>query len=281
MTLSGKPEGALALKMETDGIPRAKVAINGQDLDAVLDTGAGFSVVSQSVARKAGVRPLNASLRIVPGGGAVTNAGIGVADEFVIAEAKFRNVVVLILPDDDMDIFGQTRVEAIVGLPVFLKMGRISVQPENGGLTFAFGPSGARPGAGSNMRLHKLSLILGGTLNRPAPHPVNMMLDTGASVTSFHDRFAASFPELVANAPQVSVRSAVIGDASLSRQARRLGPLPFDFGGTAITIDGANVYDDRRPAYHGVLGQDVLRGGFTADFEAMTFALAPQGARAN
>jgi hypothetical protein len=276
MTLAGKAEGRLPLKLEKDGIPRARVAINGLRQLAVFDTGAGFSAVSQSVAKKAGVRPLDGSLHVVPGGGRETSAGIGVADELFIADTKFRNVVVLILPDDSMDIFGGARVDVIVGLPIFLKMGRVSILPEGGSLTFAFEPSGRQPGDNSNMRLHKLSLILSGTLKEPEPAPVNLLLDTGASVTSFHDRFAASFPALVANAPKISSKSAVIGEASLSRQARKLGELRFEIGGTGFAITGAEVHEDRRPAYHGVLGQDVLRAGFIADFDAMTFELAPQ-----
>jgi hypothetical protein len=279
MTLSGNTRGMLPLKVEKDGIPRARVTINGLDQEAFLDTGAGFSAISQSVAKRAGVRPLKASMRVVPGGGAVANADIGVADELVIAEAKFRNVVVLILPDDDMDILGDTKMGAIVGLPVFLKMGSIAIlpEPDSGGLAFAFRPSNGRPSEASNMRLHKLSLVLSGTLKRPEPAAVNMLLDTGASGTSFNTRFAASFPELVADAPKVSTKSSVIGEASLSRQARRLGELSFDVGGTTFTIAGADVHEDRRPAYHGILGQNVLRIGFIADFEAMIFELAPRG----
>jgi hypothetical protein len=58
MTLSGKTNGLLPLKREKDGLLRASVAINGLDQLAVFDTGAGFSAISQSVAEKAGVRPL-------------------------------------------------------------------------------------------------------------------------------------------------------------------------------------------------------------------------------
>jgi predicted aspartyl protease len=271
MTLSGKTQGALPLKMGKDGIPRGRFEINGVAQEAVFDTGATFSVVSQSVARQAGVRALNTSLRFAPGGGAEASGGLGVADELVIAEAKFRNVVVLILPDKDMGVLGETG--AIVGLPVFLKMGRISMLPEGAGMTLAFGPSGGQPGEKSNMRLHKLNLILSGTLEGAQPRPVNMLLDTGASVTGFYARFAASFPDLVASAPTSSSTSAVIGETSLSRQARLLSELRLDAGG-AFAITGAYVHDDDRPAYHGVLGQDVLRRGFTADFEAMTFELA-------
>lgn len=278
MTLSGKLQGRLPLRIEKDGIPRVTVAINGLNQEAVLDTGASFSAVSQSVAKKAGVRPLKATIRIVPGGGVVSKAGIGVLDRLVIAETTFRNVVVLILPDDDMDIFsGETKVGAIVGLPVFVKMGTIAMLPDNGGLAFAFRPSGSRPHTAPNMRMHKLTLIVTGTLKRPEPAAISMQLDTGASVTSFNARFAASFPELVANAPAVSSTSAVIGEASLSRHARRLGELRFEFGGTSFTLAGANAYADQRPAYDGALGQDILSVGFVADFDAMTFELAPSG----
>jgi predicted aspartyl protease len=279
MTMTGADKGMLQLRMETDGIPRAKVSINGSDEEAVFDTGATFSAIGQSVAKKAGVRQLGASLRISPGGGPEASAGIGVADELVIAETTFRNVVVLILPDDDMDIFGSTaKVGAIVGLPVFLKMGKISMLPaEGGGLAFVFAPSSGQPGETSNMRLHKLNLVVSGTLKRPAPAAVNFLLDTGANGAFFNSRFADTFPELVADAPKVSTKTAVIGEASLSRQARQLGELRFEIGGKSLVVTGANVYDDNRPAYHGVLGQALLRTGFVADFGKMTFELAPKG----
>jgi predicted aspartyl protease len=280
MTMTGKPQGMLPLKLEKDRIPRAQVAINGLVQWVALDTGSAFSVVSQSVAKQAGIRPLGAAVSFSATGNHEADAAIGVAGELVIAEAKFSNVVFLIVPDDDLDIFGdQAKVGAIVGLPVFLKMGRIAMLPENGGLIFAFQPSGGQPGAASNMRLHKLVPILSGTLKRPEPAAIGMLLDTGASVTSFYSRFAASFPELVAGAPVVSSTSGVIGEASLSRQARRLGELRFDVGGTAFTITGAKAYADQRPSYDGALGQDILHVGFIADFGTMTFELAPKGAQ--
>jgi hypothetical protein len=103
-----------------------------------------------------------------------------------------------------------------------------------------------------------------------------MLLDTGASVTSFYSRFAASFPELLADAPTVSSTSGVIGEASLSRPSRQLGELRFEVGGTSFTITGAKAYADQRPSYDGALGQDILSVGFIADFGAMTFELAPR-----
>ena len=283
MTQSGNQQGLLPLRVEKDGIPRAKVSINGSDQEAVLDTGAAFSAVSQSVAAKAGVRPLKATIRIVPGGGVVSKAGIGVLDKLVMGETTFSNVVVLVLPDDDMDIFGDdAKVGAIVGLPVFLKMGSIAILPDGSGQpVFAFRPSAGQPGDASNMRLHKLSLIVTGTLKRPEPAAINLLLDTGASATGFYERFATSFPELVADARRVTTKSAVIGEAALSREARKLGELRFEVGGTSFSLTGANMHDDRRPAYHGILGQDLLRAGFIADFGAMTFELAPRSKTAN
>jgi predicted aspartyl protease len=279
MTMSGDARGMLPLSMEKDGIPRATVSINGGDETAVLDTGASYSAISRSAARKAGVRSLGPSLRFAPGGGPAASAGIGVVDELTIAKTTFHNVVVLILPDDDMDIFGsQAKVGAIVGLPVFVEMGRITMLPaENGGLAFIFAPASGQPGETSNMRLHKLNLVLTGVLKRPAPAPVNLLIDTGANGAFFNDRFAQSFPELVAGAPTVSTMAAVIGEASLSRQARQLGELRFEIGGRSFTITGANLYDDDRPAYHGVLGLAALRTGFVANFGAMTFEFVPNG----
>jgi hypothetical protein len=278
MTLSGNPRGALLLKLEKDGIPRAKVAINGQDEWAILDTGASFSAVSRSMAQKAGIRSLGASARFSASGNREANAGLGVADELVIAQTTFRNVVVLILPDEDMDIFGSaTKASVIVGLPVFVKMGSIAMLPEkNDALIFIFLPSGGQPGAASNIRMHKLTPIVTGTLKNPDPAPISMHLDTGANATTFNARFMASFPELMADTPAVSTTSAAIGNASLSRQARKLREFRIDIGGTGVTLDGAHAYEEKRPAYDGALGQDALRKGFIADFDEMIFELAPR-----
>jgi predicted aspartyl protease len=279
MTMSGKTSGALPLTFEKDGIPRTTVSIAGDKVEAVLDTGASFSAISQSLARKAGVRPLSSAVRVAPGGGRAASASIGVVDQLVVAETTFRNVVVLIVPDSDMDIFGgEAKVGAIIGLPVFLKMGTIAMLPAaNGAVAFIFTPSRGQSGETSNMRLHKLNLVLTGILKRPEPATINMLLDTGANGTFFNARFADAFPELVANAPKVSTKASVIGEASLSRQARRLGQLGVEIGGRSFTISGAELYDEDRPAYHGVLGQALLRAGFVADFGTMTFAFAAKG----
>jgi predicted aspartyl protease len=99
---------------------RVPVRINGRPSDAVLDTGASYSIVTRSFARLAGVREIADSeayglglhQKPIP-------LTFGVVDEWTIADARLTSVPVMIMPDDALHFEtarGPLPISSVLGL---------------------------------------------------------------------------------------------------------------------------------------------------------------------
>lgn len=89
-----------ALRYDRNGIPIARVEVNGHAVELGIDTGAGMTVLSDSAARHAGVRELRpAPMPVFDSLGQSIPARIGVA-EVRVAGMAIDALPVLVLPDE-------------------------------------------------------------------------------------------------------------------------------------------------------------------------------------
>jgi predicted aspartyl protease len=274
MSLSGQTRGLVPVKIDNVGLPRMTALFGGVQQEVVLDTGASLSAVSESAAARLGLRYLPEEVLVISSVGSSTGSRLAVADHLSIGETKFQHVLFAVIPDDAMAISrDKYHIDVILGLPIFLKLGRVAILPRDGQHVFVFGSSGLSASDRSNLLLNGLSLLATAILQTGEPVRINLLVDTGAVQTSFTDRLTPAIPDLVAAAAVVQSSPIGIGGGTRARPARRLGSLSLTVGDQDFSVTGADLFEGTRDSYHGILGQDVLSSGFVADFEAMTFEL--------
>lgn len=249
---------------------RTIVAIDGKRQEAVVDTGANLSVITETSARKLG-------LEIMEGGSVRSSSRasvpvrLAVARHLDIAGTSLTNVVFLVLKDADLQLPlpGGYDIPAIIGFPVLRALGRVTFTPDAmiiGG-TQPAGKGADLVASGSNLFVHV----------RMNGIEVPLHLDSGASSTALGPRFSAEHQAVV---------------AALQRRATRFGGAGGVTEGTAFVLRDAEVEvgsaKARLPAIdvgapqpnstenYGTLGQDVLRllGAYTVDFARMKLTLA-------
>ena len=253
------------------GLSRADATVNGRVQDAVLDTGAGLSVVSQSTATKLGLRMLDGAATIGAAAREAVPTRIGIAERFAFAGLELRDVAFLVLDDAQLQlpVPGGYSIDAIIGFPVLREFRRLRF--ERGG---ALVPEpGARAATTENLRVVSNALYVDAKVRDV---PLALHLDSGGPRSFLTTRFAQRHPHFVDGLPRKDERMAGAG-GSTTRVSALMPKAHIDVAGARATLaelpvvveDGADVQAQN----FGLMGGDVLDQfeHWTLDFEAMTF----------
>jgi len=278
MRLLQPARGTLAITPDRAGLSRVPVVIDGHAQDALLDTGAQFSTLSASAARRAGIRMLSQPVTVGSSTEQSVATRLGIASRLRIGRAVLANVVFIVLPDAALSFaHGAYTIDAIVGLPVFLALGRIGFV--NGASpAFVYGRArGRTTGAAGNAKL-----LLSGLEPLVLTHvlgmvrPLRLKLDTGANATLLDHAALRDAPRLLAHAEGRALRLGGAGGDATDRKALRLPSLTLVISGRHIKLGNVAVTSGGGQSSDGTLGQDVLRqaGRLTLDFHAMTVSMS-------
>lgn len=265
--------GAVLIERDAARLARIPVGVNGRGRRFVLDTGANFSVVTESEAAALGLRILGETAGI----GSITQdsaaSHIGVADEVTIGDVVFRNVVFLVMPDASLTFAGGAySIPGIVGFPVISQLERLEVGPApDGGEQMGWGPSGRAP-AERDLFVDGLTPRVYVRVAGGPPSP--FAFDTGANRTTLRPALLAERPELAAEAVETTEQVGGAGGTQ-TVSARRTPQVTLQIDEAKRTLSNVSVADEKAggEAIRGRLGQDVLAQGYVMDFPAGDFQL--------
>lgn len=260
------------VELRDGGLP---FSINGVQATYWFDTGAELSVLSESEAKRFGLRIHPAPVKVGDVNGTQVNTRIAVADELSMGSVRLKHVAFLVLPDDQPP-FNELSPgsRGLIGIPVLLAFERFAWGADK---KFEIGPKS------SNRSVPHANLCFDGN------HPVVQVrydnrtlvfaLDTGASNTDLYPPFAAAFPELIRSAVKTdSYKMEGVGGATYM-EAATLESLKFSIGGFPVALKSAGVLlkptTDSSKFFAGNLGIDLLQQVHktTFDFKAMALTL--------
>jgi hypothetical protein len=268
--------GRIPLSRDMAELPRAEASINGRAQEAVLDTGAAYSTVTESTAEKLGLAIFDGEVSVGAAAVEAVASRLALADEVELGGARFRNVIFIVVPDDALSFAdGLYTIDAIIGFPVLARLERLVFEANADGEWLAYGPS---QGAGAgNLFLEGLSpMVL--VEAEQAGEPLRLMLDTGARVTNLSRRALEAHPALSAAAVARAGSVGGAGGSAVEEDALAIPSLTLRIAGVPVTLSEVMVFSSGEAGRrHGLLGQDVLRAGkgYVIDFAAMSFELLP------
>lgn len=276
MTWTVAEAGTVRIERDLAQLARADVAINSAPQQAVLDTGAGYSTIAQSAAERLGLRFLDAEVTVGSVSAEAVAARLAIADRLTLAGGEFRDVVFIVMPDAALTFAGGAyRIEAIVGLPVLRRLGRLEFARSEDGERLQHMRSPHQRGPESNMSLDGLRPVARISANGAQ---LSMLLDTGARRSALYQRAAQAHPQLVAES---ETRQTRIGGAGgeVTQDALSIPRLALDVAGAEVALEDVSVLPNARGDDDGVVGQDVMRAGrgYAIDFDAMRFELLDAG----
>jgi len=266
----------MPMKLSSTGTPVIRASANGRaESDFWLDTGASMNVVSESFARRHGVRIISERQ-----GAAGTSTRrkvvfrMGAIDSLKFGNLTLRRVPVIVLRDRDLSFkllfVTLLKIDAIIGWPVISRFrARLDYPQRQFALGYPTAPGGTRAGQNNagpgGTRAGPRNLFFTGQpcvqVAVDSSGPLNFILDTGASLSTITK---SGLARLLA-APRLSRSLGCVGGAGGS-----------DAGGiraikaARLTIAGQELYPVSLAVHDvpdeglvvspdGLLGEDVLR----------------------
>ncbi len=259
--------------MQAFDLIRVPVGVNGHDSAAILDTGASYTIVTQSFAKLVGVREIPDSKAF--GRGLHTKEfplTFGVIDRLDFVDFSVQNVPVMLMPDDAL-LFETSRgafpVPMVIGLHL-IKQFRVSLDYAGRTIGLTRVPfRGTARDPGQNLFVARGRLFARASINRYGWY--EMLLDTGSEPTMLTStgvvraKLSASgkfYPKTLyglgkSQAAWARVDSVTIGVA--------------DFG---VRFENLVVKEDDGALEDGILGTSFLKNFRVAiDFQKMQMTL--------
>jgi predicted aspartyl protease len=275
MTLTGAPRGVLAVQRDRAHLARSKVLVNALEQEAVLDTGASFSTITESNAKRLGLRILDKKAHIHSFSVGEYLVSLAVADRLDFGGGTLHNVVFLVVPDADLSFAGGAyQIPMILGLPVFMAYGRVEFA--SGGATerLKLGSDAGTTRIPPNFILDAVQPLALASVEG-IDKPLRMFLDTGAQKTHLTSLAIQAVPELANEASRSGVTIGGAGGSFVDADAQSIPTLTFVVGGERVELKDVQVLSRSEKVIQGSIGQDVMgRGqGFILDFDRMVFLL--------
>jgi predicted aspartyl protease len=274
MTIAWRGPTRLRTTRNAIGSRVTELEVNGVKQQWLLDTGANYSVVSRSFARRLGLKVLPGSAQTGSGGTGLENAlQAAVIPSMQVGGATLHNVVVLILDDANLKIsLGDQsyQTNAILGYPVFQAM-RVITFTHNG--EFEAGKTAYRSGSGTPMFMRRLVPVVNLKANGVA---LPFTLDTGASGTDLSVRYYERFKDSDLSWKQDEDESFGAG-GSIKRKIYKQPLLRLAVGDKIAFLRDVSITPRKMNSgldeLYGNIGQDLFRSfeSFTLDFADMRF----------
>lgn len=251
------------------------LSVNGVTAAWILDTGANFSTVSASFARRLGLQLSKGEAQTQGVTGAENKLHIAILPELKLGGSTVRNIVLLVLEDSSLNVpsgeKSRYQIQAVLGYPVLQAMQQITFTSDGHVLA---GPGSPASSQGARLFMNQLTPLLA---CRVQDREVLFSFDSGADHSAFSARYYGAFP---AQFRGLKKRPYGMGGAGGVRRmdVYYLPDAELGVGTTAVTLrsvpvlpplgtDGDKVF--------GNLGRDLIDSyrSFTIDFRTMRFEL--------
>lgn len=251
-------KGDLDLKYNRDMVSliRIPVSINGKSEHFVFDTGANLSVLSESEAKKMGVKILDVNFDVTSSSRSAVQSKMGVADKIEIGNVIFRNVVFIILPDKSLSFLGGLyKIKGIIGLPVIAQLGEIQITKNK----HLFSPASPSESDLRNLGLNGNTPFVNVNFFG-SYHPY--IFDTGAATGILGGKFYSNYSDSLKNTKSSSGH---VGGAGGVQKISivKISHLNYELANqkgmlkrSMIQLDGSS---EAIGDYYGIVGEDIFK----------------------
>jgi tetratricopeptide (TPR) repeat protein len=196
---SGESTARVPFRFGRPDVPRITARVNGTDIEAILDSGAVLSIISERLAASVSVRSLGTYEGTFYGLlGEPIQVHFGMLDTLNIGEMTISNVPVAIMPDDKMRFLigkkdgQQFNMDFLLGTNL-LKEFRIELDFDRNRLTLkALTPADRRPDPDQNLFFEGFRPYVRGAINRKGWYL--FVLDTGSEITFLNETRLRTLP---------------------------------------------------------------------------------------
>jgi hypothetical protein len=226
-------------------------------LGIAFDTRAHISTVTQSFAKKLGLKILDVSFEESSGiTGIKFKSGLGVADSLYIGDILIQNAVFQVLPDEQLHFPSlDYTLDGILGFQVIAQFKEVHIF--RGG-EFTILPT-STPSQLNNLAFDGSTTVISAVCDNDT---ISFHLDTGATGTELYGNYFKRFKtRIMSNGRLETVESGGVG-GSIETQVYILPEVTFEIGGKKIELKEIAVRTEsafKGQRYNGNIGQDIIK----------------------
>lgn len=252
------PAGAV-IPWQKDKIGLMEIPLKTGDsvYQAIFDTRANISSISETYAKKLGIKLLNVSF--MEGSGATGNqfkVSLGVADSLWLGNILVRHAVFQVMPDAVLYLAPiDFNLNIIIGYPVIVQLKEIHIL-RNGTMTIPAHPVDSNV---SNLALDGLDPIVSCIIGTDT---LCFKFDTGAAASDLYDTYFSKYRTAVtAHGKAVTMKVGGAGGVA-ENKIYEINDFKLTIGSKTVTLPKISVHIDPIPntteKFYGNLGQDII-----------------------
>ncbi len=254
--------GDTKLEMKNHELP---ININENKISFPFDSGANFSIIIYSLAKKFGLEIPQGQINVESITGEKVKARMGVAKKLVFGNVQLSNVIFLVFDDEDMYIKpAKFQLRGLIGSPVIEALQELTIY-KNGTVNI---PQNPTPGSNlHNLCFDSFNPIIQGEYKR---EKLAFTFDTGADKSKLDLPFYKKFEkEIKGHYPTTKEKMMGIGSVK-EFNAYEMSNVKINIGGKTAVFDKIKVIPEKNTSsteyFYGNLGQDLIN-----QFNSVTF----------
>lgn len=258
------------------GTRSVDLTVNGRKLPWMIDTGANYSVLSESAARRMKLTLRDASYEVVGSTDHSVTTRFAVVPRLPIGGIVLHNVVAAVVPDAALYMRSPRynyQIEAALGYPALAQLGRFRMDAHG---TLTIDRAGPLLRSGARLYMDQLTPLVEVEISGDKQL---FKIDTGATRTTLYASYAARFSKSAGTWRRTRTTATGLGGRIASEAA--IEPrLQVVADGRSITERDVSVAlkGNRNDPFLGNIGQPLLmaNGSYTFDFRTMRILFGPE-----
>ena len=251
-----KDETKLKMKRDLAGLYTIPVTYNNETFDFVFDTGANFSTITESYAKKLDLVFTGGTIKVGAITGIKIDSRIAWAKSFFIGNMEIKNALFLVLKDEDLSFAGGVyKINGIIGFPVIAEMGEVIISKE-GELDVPLTPSVTNK---NNLLIDGFNPLVEVDYKN---NPMCFTFDTGAKTTMLYIPFLKDYEKEITS--EYKLEDIKFGGAGgdIKVPGYNLKNVELKIADDKVVIPGLSLISeslkDKEEVFYGNLGQDFI-----------------------
>jgi len=248
-------DSKIPLKKDLAGLINIPVKSAGVEEEFIFDTGANFSVVNETYAKKMKLKILDGKIQVGSITGKSIASKLAYAELLEIGNVKLENVLFLVMPDESLSFAGGLYViNGIIGLPVIKEMKEVHIKNDE-----IYIPKQKTPGTLANMLIDGFVPaieVIDGT------DSLAFTFDTGAKATLLYSSYYKRNKTKIESKYEMEEIEFGGAGGTVKVKGFRIKDIILRVGNSKIKLDDVRVVaekiKDHDKSYFGNLGQDYM-----------------------
>lgn len=255
MEINISENSMIPIRRDIAGLQNVSVTIKNDSLDFAFDTGAEFSVIVESLARKYGVKIFEDKVRVGTATSKIVEGHMGLSD-IKLGNIELKNVVFLVLSDSLLTFNnGLYVIKGIIGFPVIYAFKEFTIKDDE---VFLVSHKNQKS-IDRNFAIYGQSIRIRVIANNDT---LPFLFDSGNTSTNLSSSFFARYKnEIIGKCKKENVETGGAG-GMVKTEAFIFDSIAISAGNSILTMHSIKIYPEESMSYdkfvYGSFGQDYI-----------------------